>query len=339
MRKSWLYIGIVLMGIGCSSKNEVEYTFDPVTNVAALWEIIDTKYCFVEEKKIDWQAIGEEYKKKAKELPTQSVDQVALFDLCAAMLDSLRDGHVNLYTPFDRSYNTAWYDTFPANYDSRLQALYLRDYRIAGGLYYCKVDMDSIGYVYYSSFSNSISNSNITWIIRTFKDCKGLIIDVRNNGGGELTNSYKLASVFFSEDRLVGYWQHKTGLGHNDFSELSEQWLDHTLIGSKWLRPVVVLTNRRSYSATNSFVSMMRYADNCTIVGGKTGGGGGMPMSYEMPCGWTVRFSSIRMMDRDKQSIEDGIAPNIGVNMVSKDKDDIIEKAIEVIHDYYKKRL
>ena len=51
---------------------------------------------------------------------------------------------------------------------------------------------------------------------------------------------------------------------------------------------------------------MMRYADNCAIIGGKSGGGGGMPLSYEMPCGWTVRFSSVRMYDRDKNDIEDG---------------------------------
>ena len=30
-----------------------------------------------------------------------------------------------------------------------------------------------------------------------------------------------------------------------------------------------------------------------------------MPMSYEMPCGWTVRFSSVRMYDADKKDIEE----------------------------------
>ena len=75
----------------------------------------------------------------------------------------------------------------------------------------------------------------------------------------------------------------------------------------------------------------MRYADNCTIIGGVTGGGGGMPMSYELPCGWIVRFSSVRMYDADKKDIEQGIKPDILVNMVSTDKDDIIEKAISTI--------
>lgn len=313
----------------CHSSEEMVYSTDPVENVEALWQIIDTRYCYIEEKGIDWNAIHEEYIAKAEMLDKQ--DPVALFDLCAGMLDSLHDGHVNLYTPFDVSRSTAWYDTFPANYNSHIQAMYMQNYRVAGGLYYCTIANDSIGYIYCSSFSSSFSNSNLYWIFTAFKDCKGLIIDVRNNGGGDLTNVYKLASPFFTDDRLVGYWQHKTGPGHTDFSELEELHADASLVGSKWLRPTVVLCNRRSYSATNSFVNMMRYADHVLLVGGTSGGGGGMPMSYEMPCGWSVRFSSVRMYDADKKDIEEGIEPDVKVTMVSTDKDDIIEKAIEII--------
>lgn len=314
---------------GCESKNEVAYSFDPEENIAALWEIIDTKYCYVEDKGVDWNAVRDEYMAKAAELDKK--DQVALFDLCAEMLNLLEDGHVNLYSAFDRSYSTAWYDSYPANFSSSLQYLYLHDYRIAGGLYYCTIADDSIGYVYYSSFSNSFSSANLYWVFSAFKDCRGIVLDVRNNGGGSLDYAYRLAAPFFSENRLVGYWHHKTGPGHQEFSELEELHADTSLVSSRWLRPLVVLCNRHSYSATNSFVSMMRYADNCVIVGGLTGGGGGMPLSYEMPCGWTVRFSSVRMYDRDKNDIENGVKPQVEVNMVSKDKDDIIEKAIEII--------
>lgn len=166
----------------CRTKEEMSFSMDPVENVEALWQIIDTRYCYIEEKGIDWNAIHGEYIAKAEMLERH--DPVALFDLCAAMLDSLRDGHVNLYTPFDVSRCTAWYDTFPASFNSQIQALYLKDYRVAGGLYYCTIANDSIGYVYYPSFSSGFSSSNIYWIFTAFKDCKGLIIDVRNNGGG-----------------------------------------------------------------------------------------------------------------------------------------------------------
>ena len=100
---------------------------------------------------------------------------------------------------------------------------------------------------------------------------------------------------------------------------------------------MVVLCNRHSYSAANFFVSIMRYADNCLVLGGKSGGGGGMPMSYELPNGWMVRFSSVKMYDRDMLSIEDGVRPHLLVNQHSEDKDDLIEEAVDLIYSAYKK--
>lgn len=324
-------IASILLLTACHPSEEMSFSMDPKENIEALWQIIDTRYCYVDEKNVDWNAVHETYLAKAEQLSQNDV--VALFDLCAEMLNLLQDGHVNLYSQFDRSYCTSWYDTFPANFNSSLQALYLHDYRVAGSLYYCTVDDDSIGYVYYPSFANTFSAGNLAWVFSAFKDCRGAIIDVRNNGGGDLNNAYLLASPFFTENKRVGYWQHKTGPGHKDFSEMEELRSNASLCETKWQRPVVVLSNRRSYSATNSFINMMRYADNAIIVGGTSGGGGGMPMSYELPCGWTVRFSSVRMYDAEKEDIEQGIEPDVKVNLVSSNKDDIIEKAIELIHN------
>lgn len=316
----------------CKSKKEIEYSEDPVTNIEALWEIIDTKYCYVDEKGLDWNGVRDEYVMKAKNVK----GQLELFDLCAQMLDTLHDGHVNLVSFFDQSYNTAWYDSFPTNFDAELQKLYLKDYRIGNGLYYCTLHNDSIGYIYYPSFYNSVAS--ITWILFSyFSNCRGLIIDVRNNGGGQMDYVFDLAAPFFSENRVVGWWNHKIGPGHNDFSKPEKLVVDTIHHASyRWSRPVIILTNRRSYSATNLFVSIMRYADNCIIIGGTSGGGGGMPMSYELPCGWTVRFSSVRMYDADKKDIEQGIEPNLKIDMTSTTQDDIIEKAIDIIKKAYK---
>ncbi len=331
----WLPVLLALVLFSCHGKEEISYSADPVDNIEALWQIIDTRYCYVEEKGCDWTAIHDEYIARAQTVPEN--DQVALFDLCAAMLDSLHDGHVNLYSAFDRSYNTAWFDTFPADFDARIQALYLNNYRIAGGLYYCTIDSGNIGYIYYSSFSNAFSAGNLYWVFTAFKDCKGLIIDVRNNGGGDLTNAYRLSSPFFTDNTTVGYWRHKNGTGHTDFSDFEPLTADASLVLSKWQRPVVVLCNRRTYSAANMFVNIMRYAPNARIAGGTSGGGGGIPMSYELPNGWMVRFSSVRMYDREKKDIENGITPDIQVSLTSSDRDDIIEEAIRQINTAYHK--
>lgn len=343
MGKRIIYIvWIVLLVAGCKSRNEVEYSMDAAVNLRYLWETIDTKYCFVEEKGIDWNKIGEEYFGKMENGTPNGLlkmeNEEELFDLMAGMLDSLRDGHVNLYSWFDVSRNKAWYEGYPTNFSSSLlMGKYLTDYRTAGGLYWqiIEADGDSIGYIYYSSFSNSCGNI-AALVSMKMRDCKGIIIDVRNNGGGDLENAYTLAAPFMEQDEVVGYWQHKNGPGHFDYSRMEEMKVTaHEKV--KWLKPTIVLTNRHCYSATNFFVNIMKGHKHIAIVGGKTGGGGGMPMSYELPCGWTVRFSSVKMYDREKVSIEEGIEPDKEVTLTSTDKDDIVEKAFEIIHKCYEK--
>lgn len=331
----WLrYILPLLLLVGCKSRNEVSVSWDAETNIAYLWETIDTKYCFVEDKGIDWDEIRTEYIAKAKTLDIKDEHyQEQLFDLMAGMLDSLHDGHVNLYSWFDVSRNTDWYNKYPTNFNSNiLYSKYLTDYRTSGGMTWTILEPEKIGYIYYGSFSNSCGNINAL-LSQKMKDCKGLIIDVRNNGGGDLENAYILAAPFFEQDTIVGYWQHKTGPEHDAYSKLESQRITAGKV--KWKRPTMVLSNRHSYSATNFFINCVKSRPKVTIIGGKSGGGGGMPMSYELPCGWLVRFSSIRMFDIEKVSIEEGIDPDVPIQLTSTDKDDIIEKAIEIIKQSY----
>lgn len=337
--KSIWYIGV--LAIGCVLMGGCTHQFDsqqdtPLENFEALWKIIDEKYCLFDDKQLDWDSVYDAYYHRFDTMQMKTVeDGYRMFDAMEEMLNSLEDGHVNLYTPFDVSVCKKWYEGYPKNFnDTLINKKYLAGARQASGLVYNRIDGDSIGYIYYGSFSDAFSLTNAIWVFNHFKDCRGIVLDVRNNGGGSMENAYKLASLFYSKDTLVGYWQHKTGPGHDELSEVEGMYLDESK--GYWKRPVVVLCNRRSYSAANFFVSIMRYADNCLVLGGKSGGGGGMPLSYELPNGWIVRLSSIKMYDREMQSIEAGIRPHLLVNQVSRDKDDLIEEAVKLIHSAYK---
>lgn len=339
--KGVVLAGVVCMLCGCThTLGEAPCENTPAGNMEALWHIIDEKYCFVEEKGVDWNALHKPYVDSARRIdPTDKQADIMLFDLMARLLNHLHDGHVNLYTAFDVSSSDEWYKDYPVIYDSRIiSSVYLQNARRAGGLTYDKIAGDSIGYVRYSSFSSTFGVANMYYVLSSFNNCRGIVLDVRNNGGGDLTNAYKLASTFMDKDTLVGYWQHKSGKGHNDYSSLEPLYVRCSDMPNKWLRPVVVLQDRYTYSAANSFVNAMRYADNALLLGGLSGGGGGMPMSYELPNGWTVRFSSIKMYDADKQSIEEGIAPHVYETLRSSDKDDLIERAVEIINRAYERK-
>ena len=112
-----------------------------------------------------------------------------------------------------------WYLDYPRNFNESIIEKYLgRDYRIAGGAKYTILE-DNIGYIYYGDFSSGIGNGNLDEILLYLSACNGLIIDVRNNGGGNLTNATRMAQRFTNEKVLTGYIQHKTGKGHSDFSD------------------------------------------------------------------------------------------------------------------------
>lgn len=311
---------------------EDEFNDNPEGNFEALWKIIDEQYCFLDYKNIDWDAIHIQYKKRI----SSKMSSYALFEVLRDMLAELKDGHVNLYTPFDVARYWKWFEDYPANFSDSIQRNYLgTDYKIASGLKY-KILEDNIGYIYYGDFSSGIGEGNLDEVLSNLAICDGIIIDVRNNGGGTITNSSKLASRFTNEKVLSGYIQHKTGPGHNQFSSPLAIYLEPS-DRIRWQKKVAVLTNRHAFSATNDFVNNMQSIESglITIIGDKTGGGSGLPFSSELPNGWSVRFSASPHLNKDKEQIEFGIDPDIKQDMTPEDfakgKDSIIERAREFL--------
>lgn len=293
-------------------------------NFEALWTILDEHYCFFDYKKIDWDDVYARYSVRISE----NMDNDALFGVLCEMLAELQDGHVNLSASHDLGRYWKWKEDYPDNFDTKIQRNYIgTDYGIASGLKY-KILEDNIGYIYYESFSDAIGDGNLDQVLNRMSLCTGIIIDIRNNGGGKLTNSDKLASRFFNTKTLVGYIQHKTGKGHNDFSKPYSVYIEPS-DRIRFQKPVAILTNRSSYSSANDFVNTMRYAPNSIIIGDRTGGGGGLPFSSEIPNGWSVRFSASPMFDADMQQIEFGIDPDIKVDMTDEDMAEGIDTIIE----------
>ena len=331
-----LYTAICGLFFFSSCIDGEDFNDDPQGNFEALWTSIDEQYCFLDYKAkeygLDWDEIHEQYRQDI----VSNMTEKDLFNVFKRMLAELRDGHVNLYTGFDVARYWSWYEDYPKNFSDSIQRIYLgKDYHIAAGMKYKVLD-DNIGYVYYESFSDGIGEGNLSDMLQELAICKGLIIDVRNNSGGQLTNSSKIAARFTNKKVLTGYIQHKTGPGHNDFSKPYAIYLEPSN-SVRWQKPVVVLTNRSSYSATNDFVNAMNQLDNVTIIGDKTGGGSGLPFSSELPNGWSIRFSASPMLDPQMKQLEFGIDPDEHVNMTSEDmqkgKDSIIERARQILNE------
>lgn len=287
-----------------------DYDNDALGNFDALWSFVDSHYCFFDQKDIDWNEIRDRYRPQA----AVCKDQRQLFNVMAAMLDELRDGHVNLSSWFQTSYYRKWWSDYPQNYDERLIQQYYFDfeYRSLGVVDYGILRGHNVGYLRIPTFSSGLGDSNIDAIFDYFKLCSGIIIDVRDNGGGELTNVETYVRRFITEPITAGYMVHKTGPGHDDFSEPYAYTYSPVEGRTAWVKPVVVLTNRSTFSAANNFVSIMKSLPNVTVVGDVTGGGSGMPLSSELPIGWGIRISACRILDPEGHDTEFGIAPDEG---------------------------
>ena len=326
MKKILLVIGVILIFWGCNKEETVtKYNNDPYENFDALWEILDERYCYFSYKNIDWIGVYNDISPRVN----NAKDVFQLFDLMAEMIDTLEDGHVNLYAPFDVSSCSGWFDSYPADFNSDfLYKHFDADLRSAGGFAYTTLKNGEIGYIRYSSFSNGFTAANLAYIDAYFHQLnkvKGIIIDVRNNGGGSLGYSERLASCFFKEKTTTGYMRHKTGKCHDCFSDPTPIVTDPADAPIDWSdKRVIVLSNRRCYSATNDFIVRMKQAPNVVVVGGITGGGGGMPLSQELPNGWMVRFSAVPMFDAEMKHTEFGVIPDIEAHISPDDTDDMI---------------
>ena len=201
--------------------DEDVYEDSPSGNFEALWKIMDEHYCFFQEKGVDWDSVHAVY---APRFNAGMTDDQEL-EVLGNMLAELKDGHVNLFASFDYSRYWGFHEDYPKNYSDTLARHYLgTDYRISNGFKYRIMD-DNVGYLRVSSFEDTIGAGNLDDILLYLQPCLGIIIDLRDNGGGMLTAAEALAARFTDKEILVGYMRHKTGKGHNDFSDMEEQTL------------------------------------------------------------------------------------------------------------------
>lgn len=345
---------LTLSFVSCLDDDSLEYDESLEGTFEACWQTLDEHYCFFDEKGVDWQAVHDHY----KPLFRDSIrTQLQLFKLLNEMLGTLRDGHVNLYTPFNVGRYWSWYEDFPLNYDANLVNQYYlgTNYWIASGIQFGMFGRDSVAYLRYSSFDSGVGPTNLDYLLVLIRNANGMIIDIRNNGGGSLSNVDVIASRFATEKTLCGYIRHKTGPGHTQFSSPEPLYVEPAVDRLMWdasVRPVVILTNRHCFSAANNFVQVMRSLDGTMtpdslgqphpkmikFCGDRTGGGSGLPFESVLPNGWSLRFSACPMTDAEGRSTEAGIDPTPelrvdldSLTMFAYHQDDIIEAARKYI--------
>ncbi len=329
MKKYLIYGALIPVFISCEKaffepKGE---SLNPQENLDYLWQQCDEKYAFFEVKNIDWDQVKMTYSSKLYD----GMSDDSLFTVLGGMLTELKDDHTNLISNFNISRFGVNY-LGQDNFDWRIvEDHYLnQDYYITGPFLHNFIANGEVGYIRFPSFTGSMSIEHWSFMLERYENTKGLILDLRENGGGAVTDVFNLLSHFVETPTTVYYSKVKTGKGHNDFSELEEAVVIPSP-SSLYLRKVMVLVDRGTYSAGSFTAIATKALPNMVLVGDTTGGGLGLPNGGQLPNGWKYRFSITQTLTLDKNAdYEMGVPPDIPALFDWSDltKDEVIETAL-----------
>jgi C-terminal processing protease CtpA/Prc len=274
------------------------------------------------------------------------ISEDSLFNVCAEMLRELNDPHVALYAPgkFSGSYPPDSY--YPGNYfNINLVRVMLNETGYDGyaNFVYGRFSLyNDIGYIYISTFMGDKGDEwgkSIDTIISSLADTKVLILDVRNNRGGDVYTMEYIAARFASLPKDYLKARVKTGPGLNDLSSPIIYTVKSISKASGnqygYTKPIVLVTNKSSVSAAEWFTLALRTQSNVTHVGKPTCGALSSRNDRFMINGWAYSISPERVTDMNDKIYEGiGISPEIEITEeVSISEDRQLLRAIEIAKD------
>jgi C-terminal processing protease CtpA/Prc len=303
---------------------------DVYENFDYLWNEVDRKYSYFELKQVDWNEIRTRYRTMLHGNMTED----SLFNVLKAMLLELRDDHTNLVSPFNIAIYNVELQGEPNFFSRTILEYYLQnDIYYTGSFIHGFLHNRQIGYIRYSSFMNSVSKADLDFVLTRYAYTDGLILDLRKNGGGSVFIVPKILARFVEQKVTACYFKTRNGPKHTDFGP-NEPFTITPHNGIRYQKPVMVLIDRGSYSATTLFAQATKALPNMILVGDTTGGGGGLPNGGQLPNGWTYRFSVGQTIDlQGNIHSEEGVPADIPAQFNWNDltRDEIIERAISEI--------
>ena len=279
----------------------------PVEIFDQVWSDFDRYYAHFELSGVDWRAARARY----RPLAAGARDDAALARAVAGMLAELRDPHVTLYTPGWTYQDTSAFR--PGCFEPAVTARYVTSMRTAGGhISYGRIDA-RIGYLRIASFAGDGWADEIDQALAALPDASALVLDVRGNGGGDPAIAMAIAERFLRKTGIAEYVRYRSGPGHDQFGDFFPITVSPGG-ARRFDGRLALLTDRRDFSAAESFVLDLRAAAPVTVVGDTTGGASGRPLVRELPNGWTYRLSTWVAYTPDGRPYEGiGLAPDVAV--------------------------
>lgn len=188
---------------------------------------------------------------------------------------------------------------------------------------------ESVAYIRLSQFGDM---TNQDWGVLVAKlngqiaretDFKGLILDLRNNPGGYLSDAVFIASEFLNKNELVV---------SEEMGNLDKQAFFVTRKGLFMEIPVVVLINKGSASASEIVAGALRDHKRARLIGETSFGKGTVQTAEDLGNGAGLHVTIAKWLTPSGTWVhEKGLTPNVVISLDAKDPahDSQLEKAVE----------
>lgn len=330
------WLALCLLMAACRPTNEPPLS-QPEADFEQLWTDFDQHYAGFDRGGQNWDSLRTIYRPQV----TAATSATALFSTLSTLVLSLRDGHADLYD-LQSGKTVSFYSSYvrqkPFNFLGRtlIQNRYLTQSSQLNNKILAGRIGSEIGFIRLTDFTDPASTyAVIDDVMRQYGTLKGFIIDVRHNGGGDETNAQMIASRFTDQTRIYRYARLRAGSSRSSFSDFAA--LSLSPAGNvRFTKPVVLLTNRWTFSAAEDFTLMLRSLPNVRQVGDTTFGGVfTRPQSATLSNGWIYRVPSAINYDGRQRPINGGIAPDRVVQISRSDslagRDTILEVALNLL--------
>jgi hypothetical protein len=325
----------------------------PVANFDVFWATYAENYPFFVLHGTDWTAVREKYRPRV----TATTTPEQLFDILREMIEPFHDAHTFLNAPLiKKRYGGTRPNPHPLGIKDQARATEIIKKHIQGELRSgCNNQLafgeltDSVGYLRIKAFAGYGGGGDFdkgaealeTALDKALADAakwRGLVIDVRQNGGGSDVYGVMVASRLTSREYLA--FAKKARNDPNDTSKFTPLQPMQARVGRKprFEGKVVLLTGPNSVSAAETFtMALMGRTPAVTRIGEHTQGVFSDVLGRRLPNGWRFGLPNEIFVSENGQAFDGpGIPPDIAVPVFSKEdlekgRDGALEKALEVL--------
>ncbi len=182
-------------------------------------------------------------------------------------------------------------------------------------------DINGIGCLTLNSMEDYSVIKKMDSLWADIRNTKGLIIDIRNNGGGSSDIGFHLLAYLIDKPVAVftSTWRDYRPGNETKFQQPFTGYIYPSKKGY-YTKPVVLLVGPRTFSAAEDCALAFDCMKRGAIIGQATGGSSGQPMVFQLPGGGSARVCMKRDSYPDgRDFVGKGIKPTIEVQPTIRD--------------------